>query len=80
MKSVRFQISFAVLLGALSLAGCESDSQSHPGNASEANAALAAPYRPGTGVSGNSFERRPRFYTAPNSADAQGPTTQSIRP
>lgn len=66
------------LIATLYIAGCESGARpaAHVSPA-EHNAQLAAPYSPGTGVSGNSFERRPRFYTGPQADDtAQRAATQ----
>lgn len=67
-----FLWTFILLIGgAIYLAGCEQTSTPSNSVSPEAhNAELAAPYSPGTGISGNSFERRPRFYTGPQ-ADTQ---------
>jgi hypothetical protein len=74
MNRILTTLSFAVLTpGSLAIVGCQSDQPSDP---AQANAALSAPYMPGTGVSGNSFGRHPRFYTGGATDDQSAPPTQ----
>jgi len=61
----------ALAIGVL-LCGCESGKQP---DASQ-NASMASPYEAGSGVSSSGYNSRPRFYTGPNGANGQAPSTQ----
>lgn len=75
MRTKFFWTGIVLMAGGIYMAGCQqSSTPAAQVSPEQHNAELAAPYSPGTGVSGNSFERRPRFYTGPQ--DNPSPSSQ----
>jgi hypothetical protein len=72
MKNLLVGLISSAVLGTLFLCGCETNQQPDASR----NAAMAAPYQEGTGVGSSGYNVKPRFYTGPNGANDQSPSTQ----